>query len=339
MNPSPRPLGSSSVAVGPLGLGCWPLAGMTRAGITHAAAVATVRAAIDAGVTHLDTAYCYGEHGESEQAIGEALGLTAAGAEDGGRRRDAVVLAGKCGIHWEPDTSRSPPRRQVVDGRPERIRAEVEESLRRLGTDRFDLLYLHAPDPAVPIEDSAGELRSLLDAGKARAIGLSNASVANLERFAAECPLSACQMQFNMLQRDIEADVLPWCMRHGVAVVAYWPLMKGLLAGKMRRGQEFPADDSRRKYPIFAGEEFARNLDFVDALRPVAARLGCTLTALVLAWTAEQPGITSVLFGATSPEQVAENAAALRCDLDDAARSTIAAAIQARGPVAGRQPT
>jgi aryl-alcohol dehydrogenase-like predicted oxidoreductase len=144
-------------------------------------------------------------------------------------------------------------------------------------------------------------------------------------------------MQFNMLQRAIEADVLPWCMRHGVAVVAYWPLMKGLLAGKMRRGQEFPADDSRRKYPIFAGDEFARNLDFVDALRPVAARLGCTLTALVLAWTAEQPGITSVLFGATSPEQVAENAAALRCDLDDAARSTIAAAIHARGPVAGRK--
>jgi aryl-alcohol dehydrogenase-like predicted oxidoreductase len=224
-----------------------------------------------------------------------------------------------------------------VDGRPERIRREVEESLRRLGTDRLDLLYLHAPDPTVPIEESAGELQRLMAAGKARAIGLSNASVANLERFAAACPLTACQMQFNMLQRDIEADVLPWCMRRGVAVVAYWPLMKGLLAGKMRRGQEFPADDSRRKYPIFAGAEFARNLDFVDALRPVATRLGCTLTALVLAWTAEQPGITSVLFGATSREQVAENAAALACELDDAARESIRTAIAARGPVAGRR--
>jgi len=335
MNTSARSLGSSAVAVGPLGLGCWPLAGMTRAGVTHAAAVATVRAALDAGVTHLDTAYCYGERGESERAIGEAIHAGLGGA--GSRRRDAVVLAGKCGIHWEPDAGLSPPRRQVVDGRPERIRAEVEESLVRLGTDRFDLLYLHAPDPAVPIEESAGELRRLLDAGKARAVGLSNASVANLERFAAVCPLSACQMQFNMLQREIEADVLPWCIRRGVALVAYWPLMKGLLAGKMRRGQEFPADDSRRKYPIFSGDEFARNLDFVDALRPVAARLDCTLTALVLAWTAEQPGITSVLFGATSPEQVSENAAALRCDLDDAARATIAAAIKARGPVAGRK--
>lgn len=327
MNTCPRRLGTSPVTVGPLGLGCWPLAGMTRDGITHEAAVATVRAAIDAGISHLDTAYCYGEHGESEQAIREALG----------GRRDAAVIAGKCGIHWEPDPTATPPRRQVVDGRPARIMAEVDESLRRLGTDHVDLLYLHAPDPAVPIEESAGALRRLLDAGKARAIGLSNAGVATLERFAAVCPLAACQMQFNMLQRDIEAEVLPWCRTHDVAVVAYWPLMKGLLTGRMRRGQEFPPSDSRRKYPVFNGAEFDRNLDFVDALRPVAARLGCELPDLVLAWTAEQPGITSVLFGATSPEQVRENALALRCDLDDAARDEIRSAIATRGPVAGRK--
>jgi aryl-alcohol dehydrogenase-like predicted oxidoreductase len=328
MDTAPRRLGSSSVEVGPLGLGCWPLAGMTRDGVTREAAVATVRAAIDAGVTHLDTAYCYGEHGESERAIREAI----AG------RRDEVVLAGKCGIHWEPAPAATPPRRQVVDGRPERIRAEVDESLARLGTDRLDLLYLHAPDPAVPIEDSAGELRRILEAGKARTIGLSNASVDNLARFAAVCPLAACQMPFNMLQRDIEAEVLPWCVAHGVSLVAYWPLMKGLLAGRMRRGQTFPVTDSRHKYPIFNGAEFERNLDFVDALRPEADRLGCDLADLVLAWTAEQPGITSVLFGATSPEQVQENARATRCTLDAPARAAIAAAIAARGPVAGRRP-
>jgi len=328
MDLTPRFLGSSSVAVGPLGLGCWPLAGMTRDGVTREAAVATVGAAIDSGVTHLDTAYCYGEHGESERAIREALS---------GRRREDVVIAGKCGIHWEPDREKSPPRRQVVDGRPGRIRAQVEETLDRLGTDRLDLLYLHAPDPAVPIEESAGELKRVLEAGKARAIGLSNASAANLSRFAAACPLVACQMQFNMLQREIEAEVLPWCLAHGVAMVVYWPLMKGLLAGQMRRGQTFPTSDSRHKYPIFNGPEFDRNLDFVDALRPVAARLGCELPDLVLAWTAEQPGITSVLFGATSPEQVRENAAAMRCELDAEARQAIHAAIRARGPVAGRQ--
>ena len=328
MNALPRPLGRSHVTVGPLGLGCWPLAGMTRAGVTAAAAEATVAAAIDAGITHFDTAYCYGEHGESERAI--------AGAIRG--RRGHVVIAGKCGIHWEPAPGAAPPRRQMVDGRPERIRAEVEESLRRLGTDHLDLLYLHAPDPQVPITESAGELARLLAAGKARAIGASNVSLAHLEAFAAVCPLAACQMHFNMLQREIEQGILPWCRAQDVAMVVYWPLMKGLLAGTMRRGQVFPTTDSRHKYPMFNGTEFDRNLDFVDKLRPIAARLGCTLPDLVLAWTAEQPGITCALFGATSPEQVAMNARALAVDLDDRARSDIATAIADRGPVANRRP-
>ncbi|NDC62516.1 MAG: aldo/keto reductase [Planctomycetia bacterium] len=322
MNASPRPLGRSSVAVGPLGLGCWPLAGMTRGGITHATAVATVAAAIDSGITHLDTAYCYGESGESERAIAEAIQ---------GRRRDAVVIAGKCGIHWEPG------RHQRVDGRPARIRAEVEESLRRLGTDRLDLLYLHAPDPQVPLEESAGELARMRDAGMTRAIGISNVTVEQLATFAAACPLSACQLPYNMLQREIEAGPLPWCRERGIAMIVYWPLMKGLLAGGMHRDRVFPPADSRHKYPIFNGAEFQRNLDFVDAIRPVATRLGCDLPDLVLAWTADRPGITGVLFGATSPEQVRVNARALRCELDDEARRTIAEAIAARGPVTGRR--
>lgn len=324
MDLSPRPLGTAPVSIGPLGLGCWPLAGMTRDGITPETAVATVRAALEAGITHLDTAYCYGEHGESERAIRAAVG----------NERHGVVIAGKCGIHWERDGARMPPRRQVVDGRPDRIRAQVAESLTRLGTDRLDLLYLHAPDPAIPIEESAGELRRLLDAGQARAIGLSNATVPLLARFAAECPLHACQMHFNMLQREIEAEILPWCRERGVAMIVYWPLMKGLLAGTMERHRVFPASDSRHKYPMFQGQEFASNLDFVDALRPIAARLDCSLPDLVLAWTAEQPGITGVLFGATSQAQVHENARALACDLDDDARIAIRAAITARGSVA-----
>ena len=203
MNIAPRRVGSSGLAVGPLGLGCWPLAGMTRSGITPAAAVATVAAALDAGVMHLDTAYCYGEAGESERAIAQAMA---------GRRRESAVIASKCGIHWEPG------RKQCVDGRPERIRGEVEESLERLGTDHVDLLYLHAPDPTIPIEDSAGELARLLNAGKTRAVGVSNVSLEQLERFAAACPLSACQLHYNMLQREIEAEILPWCRDRGVAM-------------------------------------------------------------------------------------------------------------------------
>jgi aryl-alcohol dehydrogenase-like predicted oxidoreductase len=322
MNIAPRPVGPSGLAVGPLGLGCWPLAGMTRSGITPAAAVATVAAALDAGIAHLDTAYCYGEAGESERAIAQALAS---------RRREVAVIASKCGIHWEPG------RKQCVDGRPERILREVEESLRRLGTDHVDMLYLHAPDPTIPIEESAGALSQLLSAGKTCAVGVSNVSLEQLERFAAACPLSACQMHYNMLQREIDAEILPWCRAKNVAMFVYWPLMKGLLAGGMARDLVFPTSDSRHKYPMFTGAEFQRNLDFVEALRPVASRLGCELPDLVLAWTAEQPGITCVLFGATSPEQVRINARALACELDDDARRTIADAIRARGPVANRR--
>jgi len=323
MDDRPRSIGATGVAVGPLGLGCWPLAGMTRAGITKEEAVATVRAALDAGVTHLDTAFCYGADGESERAIAAALR---------GRPRDAAVIATKCGIHWEPG------RLQRVDGRPERLRSQVDESLSRLGTDRVDLLYLHAPDPTIPIEASAEELARLLAAGKTRAVGVSNVTLDHLVRFASACPVAACQMHYNMLQREIEAEILPWCRSHGVAMIVYWPLMKGLLAGEMSRDRVFPTTDSRHKYPMFNGAEFQRNLDFVDALRPVASRLGCTLPDVVLAWTAEQPGITCTLFGATSPQQVTTNAHALRCDLDDDARRTIGLAIGQRGPVAGRRP-
>ncbi len=319
----PRPLGRSGLTIAPYGLGCWPLAGMTRDGITKEAAIATVGAALDAGISHLDTAYCYGADGESERAIGEALL---------GRSRSQVFLAGKCGIHWEPG------RLQCVDGSPARIRMEVEESLRRLGTDHLELLYLHAPDPRVPLEDSMSELERLRDEGIARSIGVSNVSADQLRIAASACQLSACQMPFNMLQREIDRDIVPWCLENGVAVVAYWPLMKGLLAGRMSRETTFPASDSRHKYPMFNGEEFQRNLDFVEVIRGEAARLECPIPDVVLAWTAEQPGITSVLFGATSPEQVATNAAALRCQLDEQARQAIARGIVARGPVAGRRP-
>lgn len=322
MDTRPRPLGSSGLVVGPLGLGCWPLAGMTRSGITRDAAEATVAAALDAGITHLDTAYCYGEAGESERAIATAIR----------GRRDQVFLAGKCGIHWEPG------RKQCVDGRPERLRREVEESLVRLGTDSLDLLYLHAPDPSVPLEESMVALARFREEGLTRSVGVSNVGIEQLRVAAAAAPLAACQLPYNMLQREIERDILPWCHAHEVAMVVYWPLMKGLLAGTMTRDLVFPTSDSRHKYPMFSGDEFRKNLDFVEVVRGQAERLGVEVPDLVLAWTAEQSGISSVLFGATSPEQVRTNARALACHLDDTSRAAIRAGIAARGPVAGRRP-
>lgn len=316
LNPPDRP------SMSRLGLGCWPLAGMTRTGITREDAVATVKAALDCGISHLDTAYCYGDQGESERAICAAL--------DGGQRK-RVFLAGKCGVHWTPG------RTQTVDGSPARLVQETDESLQRLGTDSLDLLYLHAPDPLIPIEESAAALADIQAAGKTRFVGCSNVSLDQLQRFASACPTSVCQMPYNMLQRSLEDHFLPWCREHAISVVVYWPLMKGLLSGAMARDRQFTESDSRHKYPMFQGEEFQRNLDFVDALRPIASRLNTTVPAVVLAWTMQRPGISSVLFGATTPAQVTANVLALECQLDAQALDTIEAAYAARGPVAGRR--
>ncbi len=302
-----------------LALGCWPLAGMTRPGVTRQAAIETVAAAIDHGITHLDTAYCYGENGESEKAIAQA----AQG------RRNEVTIASKCGIHWQAG------KKQTVDGRPETIIREAKESLLRLQADTIDLLYLHTPDPKIPIKESAGALRRLLDEGVVRAVGLSNGNVEECKLFAETCPLTACQRHFNMLQQEIRPALLPYCKSEQIAMVTYWPLIKGLLTGRMERNQVFLKTDSRHKYLMFHGEEFQKNLDFVDTIRSLAIQQNMDLVSLVLAWTMAQEGITTVLFGATSAKQVAANAKALNCRLDGSIIQAINDAIQQRGLVLG----
>lgn len=315
-----RPLGSSGVEVTPVALGCWPMAGVTTLGATHEAGVATVHAALEAGVNHFDTAYVYGPHGESDRILAEAL----AG------RRDEVVLASKVGVHFAPAKPGEEPTMEQ-DARPATLRKECEELLRRLDTDRVDLLYLHSPDPAVPIEESAGALAELMTEGKTRAVGASNCQLDETRRFASACPLSAVQLPYNLLQRDIEAESIPWCQENGVAIITYWPLMKGLLSGSMERGHELDEHDSRRKYPMYQGDEWRRNQDFLDAIRAAADGEGLGVATLVVRWTLSQPGVTSVLCGAKRPEQIAETAAAMNEPLSEKAVASIQAAITARG--------
>ena len=152
-----------------------------------------------------------------------------------------------------------------------------------------------------PVAESAGAIRDLIAAGKVRAAGASNVGVAELEQFAAACPLAAYQPPYNMLQRQIEADTLPWCRQHGVSVLAYWPLAKGLLAGKMSRDETFAPTDSRRKYPMFQGDEWQKNHDLLDKLREIAAASGHSVAQTVINWTIHQPGITAALCGAKRP--------------------------------------
>ena len=317
-----RPLGNSGLMVSPIALGCWPIAGMASPDVNDDDSVATIQSCFDLGINFIDTAYCYGVNGESERLIARALG----------RRRDEVVIATKGGIEWGPN------RKQVIDGRPETIRRHCDESLRRLQTDRVELLYLHAPDPQTPVAESAGELKRLMDEGKTRSVGASNFNVAQLESFSKECPLAAVQPPYNMLQREIEQDVVPWCREHNVALAIYWPLLKGLLAGKLARDHQFADSDSRRKYPMFQGDEWQRNLDLVDELRAIADEAGHTVAELVINWTIHQPGITVALCGAKRPDQIRDNAGGAGWELTDAERQAIDAALKRRGKAVTRNP-
>ena len=300
-------------------MGCWPISGITSIDVNERDSLATLMAALDAGINFFDTAYCYGRSGESERMIARALGA----------RRDEIVIATKGGIHWENG-------QQGRDGSPATLKRQCEESLRRLETDRVELLYLHAPDPKVPLAESAGALKDLLDQGKTRAVGLSNASAEELARFAAVCPLTAYQPHYNLLQREIEASQLPWCRQRSIAVIVYWPLMKGLLAGKLARDHVFDPRDGRRKYPMFQGEEWRKNQDFLDKLRRIAATARKSVAEVVINWTIHQPGITAALCGAKRPEQIRANAGGMGWRLSEDQLAAIDQALLERGPAASR---
>ncbi|HZZ74069.1 MAG TPA: aldo/keto reductase [Pirellulales bacterium] len=310
-----RPLGTTDIQVTPIALGCWPLAGMSTVGVSEADAVETLAASFAAGINFVDTAYNYGRNGESERRVAQAIR----------GRRDQIVIATKGGLAWD-DAGK-----QQHDARPESLRRMCEESLRRLETDRVELLYLHAPDPNVPLAESAGALRDLLAAGKTRAVGVSNVSLAQLQEFAAHCPLAAYQPAYNLLQREIEADRLPWCREQQVSVMVYWPLLKGLLAGKLARNHVFPPGDGRPKYPMFQGAEWEKNQDFVDELRAIAADCGHSVAQVTLNWTIRQPGVTAALCGAKRPDQIVDSAGGAGWQLSPAQLARIDAALVRRG--------
>ena len=316
-----RQLGNTDLQVSPVSLGTWPMAGVSSLDVNDADSIATLQACLDLGINFIDTAYCYGPNGESENLVRQAFS----------NRRDEVVLATKCGIHYNNDNQ------QTQDARPETIIAECDESLRRLGTDRIELYYLHSPDPAVPITDSAGAIAELISAGKVLSAGASNCTLEQIIQFHAACPLTAVQLPYNMLQRDIEKQTIPWCQENQVSLIVYWVLMKGLLAGRLEDQAQLHPDDSRRKYPMYQGEEWQRNQQFVDVLREIAEECQRTVTEIVVNWTIHQPGITVALCGARRRWQIAESAGARGWQLSAEHRQRISQAIAARGTAAARR--
>jgi aryl-alcohol dehydrogenase-like predicted oxidoreductase len=297
------------------------MAGVNAPDVNDADSLAAIRACFDLGINFIDTAYCYGPNGESENLLRRAL--------DG--RRDEMILATKGGIHYDVAGQ------QTQDARPETLMRECEMSLRRLGTDRVELYYLHAPDPHMPIAESAGAIRNLQAAGKILTAGASNCNLEQLREFHAVCPLTAVQLPYNMLQRDIEQQTVPWCREQNIAVVVYWALMKGLLAGRLTNLNQLDATDARRKYPMYQGDEWEKNQAFVAKLRAIADECGRTVAEVVINWTIRQPGITVALCGAKRPAQIAETAAAMGWQLTPEQNEAIAAALTARGKAAAKR--
>ncbi|MGI8506069.1 MAG: aldo/keto reductase [Solirubrobacteraceae bacterium] len=312
-----RALGTQGLTVSEQGLGCM---GMSEfyGSADEGEAIATIHRAIELGITLLDTSDIYGPH-TNEQLIGGAI----AG------RRDEVVLATKFGVVRDP----SNPAARSVNGRPDYVLAACDASLRRLAVDHIDLYYQHRVDPDVPIEETVGAMASLIDAGKVRFLGLSEASPDTIRRAHAAYPISALQSEYSLWTRDPEDEVLPTLRELGVGLVAYSPLGRGFLTGQIKDPADLAEDDFRRHNPRFQGENFKRNLELVERVRELAAEKDCTPGQLALAWVMAQGDDVVPIPGTKRRAYLEQNAAAVELSLsaedlaliDEAAPAGVAA--------------
>ena len=294
-----RRLGSQGLEVSAQGLGCM--------GMTHAygkgdeqSGLETIHRALELGITLLDTAEVYGPH-TNEQLVGRAI----AG------RRDEFEIATKFGFAIDPDR----PSDRATDGRPENVRRACEGSLERLGTDHIDLFYQHRVDPDVPIEETVGAMAELVEQGKVRYLGLSEASAETIRRAHATHPLTAVQSEYSLWTRDVEDEVLGTLRELGIGLVAYSPLGRGFLTGQIRSMADLPEDDWRRTNPRFQEHALRENLELADRVTEIAERRGITPAQLALAWVMAKGEDIVPIPGTKSPRRLEENAAAAEIKL------------------------
>jgi aryl-alcohol dehydrogenase-like predicted oxidoreductase len=304
MTLSTRELGKSGLIVSMQGLGCMGMS-QSYGAADPEESDATIHRALDLGITFFDTADVYGD-GHNESLVGRALGA----------RRAEIVLATKFSLARNDDGS------MRIDGRPEYIRSAIDASLTRLGTDYVDLYYQHRVDPNVAIEDTVGAMSELVEAGKVRYLGLSEASSRTLERASAVHPIAALQSEYSLWTRDLENDVFPTARRLGIGLVPFSPLGRGFLTGAIKSPADFDDDDFRKNSPRFVGENFDRNLALVDQVRELAATKGCTPGQLALAWVLAQGEDVVPIPGTKRRTYLEENVAASDVSLteDDLAR-------------------
>ena len=303
-----REIGRSSIEASAIGLGTWAIGGWMWGGTDEAKSISAIQASIDEGISLIDTAPAYGQ-GLSEEIVGKAI----AG------RREKVVLATKCGLVWHTQKGNH---FFDYDGKPvhrylgkDAIVHEVEQSLKRLGTDYIDHYITHWQDPTTRIAETMEALETLKTQGKIRSIGASNTTADDVKAYVAAGQLDAIQEEYSMIKRDIEETLVPLCLKEKVSVLSYSSLALGLLTGKIGPDRTFEGDDQRKDNPRFSVENRRKVAKLMDAIAPIAEAHGATKAQVVIAWTLQQPGITFSLCGARDPEQARENAKAGRLRL------------------------
>ena len=319
-----RTLGRQGPIVSALGLGCMGMSAFYGGGRDDTDSIKVIHRALDLGVTLLDTADIYGPH-TNETLVGRAIS---------GRRAE-VFLATKFGIRLDPDN----PAARGADGRPEYVIASCEGSLRRLGVDHIDLYYQHRVDPNVPIEDTVGAMSRLVEQGKVRFLGLSEAAAATIRRAHAVHPITAVQSEYSLWTRDPESNgVLATTRELGIGFVPYSPLGRGFLTGAIRTPEDFDADDYRRRSPRFQGENFARNLALVEQVRTMAAARNVSAGQLALAWVLAQGRDLAPIPGTKRIAFLEENLGALDITLDPAELARIDAVFPPDAAAGARYP-
>jgi aryl-alcohol dehydrogenase-like predicted oxidoreductase len=295
-----RSLGSEGLTVSELGLGCMGMSEFYGTG-DEDESVATIQRAIEVGVTFLDTADMYGPF-TNERLVGKAIA----------NRRDEIVLATKFGNERAEDGTR-----MGVNGRPEYVREACAASLKRLGVDYVDLYYQHRVDPDTPVEETWGAMKELVEAGKVRFLGISEAAPETIRRAHEVHPISALQTEYSLWSRDVEDEVLPTVRELGIGFVAYSPLGRGFLTGQIRRFEDLAEDDYRRSSPRFQDENFEKNLQLVDRVREMADEKDLTPGQIALAWLLHQGEDVVPIPGTKRREYLEENAAAVNVTLTD----------------------
>jgi aryl-alcohol dehydrogenase-like predicted oxidoreductase len=309
-----RKLGQTDLNLSAITFGAWAAGGWMWGGNESNDAIKAIEAAFDEGVNAIDTAPIYGQ-GFSEEVVGEAvMGLP----------RDQVYLLTKFGMRWDLAKGDFAMKSKNNFGKDidiykyagaESVIKECEDSLRRLRTDYIDLYQIHWPDSTTPIEETFKAVDKLIKDGKVRYAGVCNYNVSQMAEAEKYVRLASNQVPFSMLRREIEKETVPYCLEHEKGILAYSPMDRGLLTGKMKPGQEFSKGDHRKNLWQFKDENIKRTNEFLQRIKPLADEKGLTLGQLVLLWTIEQPGITIALAGARNAEQAVQNARAMRASL------------------------